>query len=455
MARGEVAENQRQRMQGAMVEAAAANGYGRTSVRQVVSLAGVSRRAFYEQFTNKQDCFLSTLDLVAARAAERVGQAYRSAGPDLEGRMRAALSTYAELVSSNPKSAHLVLIDAPAAGALGWGRLTRMLLKFERMLAASFAETPGATALPAGVVRGLVGGLHRIAYVRLRRQRTAEMTDLVEDMLRWTLALQSPAVEQLERKSAGASEQRAAATRFPRVAAGAGGRSASGPDGQDEERRNEQARLRILDSALEMAALEGYENLSPLRIVDHAGVSIDTFFSLFGDLEKCFMEALLRLALTVQAKVRHAGRDCEDWALTVPRALDALTAHFATHPTHGQMIATGAFEMGAAALDVDASLAEGIARQLLAGAPVSDSPIVVDAVAGAIWHTIYYHAVSRQMERLPAVADQLAYVVLAPALGAEQAAAAIVGSRVTQRGSQGTERLHRSGAPLGGHHVRV
>src|ERR1022692_2430921 len=43
----EVAENQRRRMYGAMIEAVAASGYGRTSVKQVVTLAGVSRRAFY------------------------------------------------------------------------------------------------------------------------------------------------------------------------------------------------------------------------------------------------------------------------------------------------------------------------------------------------------------------------------------------------------------------------
>jgi hypothetical protein len=40
----EVVRNQRRRMHGAMIEAVAENGYERTSVKQVVSLAGVSRR---------------------------------------------------------------------------------------------------------------------------------------------------------------------------------------------------------------------------------------------------------------------------------------------------------------------------------------------------------------------------------------------------------------------------
>ena len=40
----QVARNQRTRMHGAMIEAVAASGYERTSVKQVVGLAGVSRR---------------------------------------------------------------------------------------------------------------------------------------------------------------------------------------------------------------------------------------------------------------------------------------------------------------------------------------------------------------------------------------------------------------------------
>src|SRR5271154_4249744 len=62
--RGEVVLHQRARIHGAMVEAIARSGYDRTSVKQVIGLAGVSRRSFYEQFANKEACFLATCDLV-------------------------------------------------------------------------------------------------------------------------------------------------------------------------------------------------------------------------------------------------------------------------------------------------------------------------------------------------------------------------------------------------------
>ncbi|HEY2216171.1 MAG TPA: helix-turn-helix domain-containing protein, partial [Solirubrobacteraceae bacterium] len=85
----EVIRNQRTRMHGAMIEAVAANGYEGTSVKQVVSLAGVSRRSFYEQFANKQECFLATYDVIAGRGAGRVSAAYRAANGGVEDRMHA------------------------------------------------------------------------------------------------------------------------------------------------------------------------------------------------------------------------------------------------------------------------------------------------------------------------------------------------------------------------------
>src|SRR5271169_4817733 len=65
--RNEVVLNQRARIHGALIEAVAHDGYQGTSVKQVIELAGVSRRSFYEQFANKEDCFLLTFDLIVNR----------------------------------------------------------------------------------------------------------------------------------------------------------------------------------------------------------------------------------------------------------------------------------------------------------------------------------------------------------------------------------------------------
>src|SRR6185503_3919211 len=50
---------QRARMLEAVTRAVAAKGFARVTVSDVVGLAGVSRRTFYEEFTDKEDCFLA------------------------------------------------------------------------------------------------------------------------------------------------------------------------------------------------------------------------------------------------------------------------------------------------------------------------------------------------------------------------------------------------------------
>jgi AcrR family transcriptional regulator len=404
MGAAEVAEHQRRRMYGAMIEAVAANGYGRTSVKQVVTLAGVSRRAFYEQFANKQECFLATLDLIASRAMSHIASAYRATEGTLERRLSAAFATFAEVVKSNPKGARLMLVDAPSAGPAGWERLTETLTVFEERLRASFEHAPDAAPLPEPVARAIVGGLRRVTFVRLVESRTEEMPGLVEEMLRWTLVFRTAEPSPL------------------------GGRVRAVPS--EARIGMEDDRSRVLRSALELAALEGYGNLTPMRIADEAGVSIDTFFGLFDDMEACFLAALEKLGEEVREIVSDPRLASTQWPLAVRSSLDALMRYFAARPAYTQTIATGVFAMGQRAVDLSAALASEVAAKLTAGAPSPPlTGLAQEGIEGAIWHTIYCQTTDGSTGALPELSDYLAYVVLAPYLGAEQAARIVTEER--------------------------
>jgi AcrR family transcriptional regulator len=448
MGRGEVAENQRQRMLGAMVEAVAAHGYGGTSVKQVITLAGISRRAFYEQFSNKQECFLATLELLASRAAERVAAAYRSTEGGIEERMLAALTTLTELIATNPKSAQIAVLDTSAAGPSGWATHTKALLAFERALGHSFAHTPGATALPTPVVRGITGGLHMMVLTRLRQERSEELPGLAQAMLHWTLAFHDPAARHLQALDPRAKRAGFAVRSSKRSSEGQGSPRNVGGEAQSRRYGPEAERERLLESALEMIALEGYANLSPLRIVDRADASIDTFFGLFGDMEGCALVALAKLAeeirQTLSAIDRSSGRE---WPAAVRRALHSLMRHFAEHPSHAHMIATGAVEMGSSGIDLSLELAAEVARRLTTGAPSSATAgaCTEEAIAGAIWHTVYCHATCHETDRLETTADYLAYIAFAPYLGAEHAVKTLISEHAARGFARRGERGQRSG----------
>lgn len=402
----EVAENQRRRMYGAMIEAVAANGYGRTSVKQVVTLAGVSRRAFYEQFANKEECFLATLELIASQAMDHIAASYRSAEGPLEQRLGAALTTFAEVVRSNPKGSRLMLVDAPSAGPAGWERLTETLTVFEERLGMSFEHAPDAAALPEPVARAIVGGLRRATFVRLLEKRTEEMPGLVGNMLSWALVFRTAEPSPL------GARLRAAVPSEARL-------------GKEDDR------ARVLRSALELAALEGYGNLTPMRIADEAEVSIDTFFGLFDDMEACFLAAIEKLGEEVREIVSDPGLTTPEWAAAVRRSLDALMRYFAARPAYTQTIATGVFAMGRRAVNLGAELACEVAARLTAGAPNPPlTGLAQEGIEGAIWHTIYCQTTNGGTGALPELSDYLAYVVLAPFLGAEEAAQIVTEDRV-------------------------
>ncbi|HET8672858.1 MAG TPA: helix-turn-helix domain-containing protein, partial [Thermoleophilaceae bacterium] len=65
LTREEVFASQRGRMLDAMARAVAEKGYASTTVRDVIGRARVSRETFYEQFANKEKCFLAALDTAA------------------------------------------------------------------------------------------------------------------------------------------------------------------------------------------------------------------------------------------------------------------------------------------------------------------------------------------------------------------------------------------------------
>lgn len=91
-----MARHQRGRLEGAMIEAVSRNGYGDTTLQELVTLAGVSKATFYEHFESKQDCFLCAFDDIIDEAGRQVGLAFDGPG-NLEQRLLAALGRFTTL----------------------------------------------------------------------------------------------------------------------------------------------------------------------------------------------------------------------------------------------------------------------------------------------------------------------------------------------------------------------
>ncbi len=105
-----VAENQRQRLFGAMVASVAERGFASTRVADLVEISGVSLRSFYDLFADKRACFAAAVDSLTHSTIDLVLEAPRE--DDWEEDSKHRLQTIASLVEAQPAAARMCLVDA-------------------------------------------------------------------------------------------------------------------------------------------------------------------------------------------------------------------------------------------------------------------------------------------------------------------------------------------------------
>ena len=273
----QVARNQRGRLQGAMVESVARHGFTETTLRELVSLAGVSKSTFYEHFENKQECFLSTLDYIALEVARRTDHAFDRPG-DLRERMTAGVTTLLTVVAEEQAAASLVTVDSLTLGAAAVPHRERSAAHFQEQIGRVFEES-AAQPVTALTVRGIVAGIRNTAYNHLREGRGGELPAAAPAIVEWILCFDRPASEIVRSAAQAAARpsKRPPATTEP------------DPDLLDK-------RERIVRAATALAVERGYEALSIPGIAGAAGVSNQTFYDYFEGKQEAFLAGFERVA---------------------------------------------------------------------------------------------------------------------------------------------------------------
>jgi AcrR family transcriptional regulator len=192
LAREQVLESQRGRMLDAIAEAVAAKGYAATTVGDVVSGAGVSRKTFYEHFADKEECFLAAWDTGVELLLDAI-VASRDVGADPIARMRAGLRAYLGTLAAEPAFARSFLIEVVAAGPRAESRRAEVHARFAELLATlheqSRRDRPELPEVPAAVARAAVGAINELVSDYVRAGRTAQLLELEDTILYLELVL--------------------------------------------------------------------------------------------------------------------------------------------------------------------------------------------------------------------------------------------------------------------------
>jgi len=185
LAREQVSDIQRARMLAAMVEVAAERGAGNATVSHVVARSGVSRRTFYEQFADREECFLAAFDEAIQRIADRVVPAFEQPGRWRE-RIRAALVELLSFLDYDPGTGRLVVVETLGAGPRALERRGNVLAQIIAAVDGGRTEAKKGSAPPPLAAEGVVGGVFSLIHSRVLesdRQPLLELTGPLMGMI--------------------------------------------------------------------------------------------------------------------------------------------------------------------------------------------------------------------------------------------------------------------------------
>jgi AcrR family transcriptional regulator len=177
-----VRASQRERMLDAMAEAAAESSYARVAVADVIERAGVSRKTFYEHFSNKEECFLAAYDAGVAMVLDAIDAAV-AAAPNPYAAAAAGIDAYLETLCANPALAHAFFVEVLAAGPAALARRELVLERFTKQLEAIYAAAGAALevlpgAPPRYVFRAAVGAVNELVTMELLRHGPERLPEL-------------------------------------------------------------------------------------------------------------------------------------------------------------------------------------------------------------------------------------------------------------------------------------
>lgn len=406
MGREAVARHQRARIFGGMVESVYQRGYAATSVAHVIALAGVSRRAFYEQFSNKEECFLTTYEALGAGARKRVLRAWMSER-GWANRLYAALQAFLSEISHDPRPAYLVLIEAPGMGVRGNERTQVTLTAFERIVATGFSLSPDRIALPPLAPRAIVGGVRLVVSRRLRDRRERELAGLTDELLDWIGSYRSSSVARL--RTLGSTSPTPLPTRKSKFL----------------ERKDKRSLL--MDSLVQLSLDEGYLNIGDADIARHAGTTTESFHREFNAKDECLLAVVDEFAAEALDAVWSATRPCDSWPEAVQAGVRALVGFCAAHPGLVRLTFVDVFDSGNGVAERLSGLMDGFLKVMTRGVPDPQrAPAIAgEAILGAVWAILASYAPHDRLRYLPCLVDHLTYLILAPYIGPRAAVEAI------------------------------
>jgi AcrR family transcriptional regulator len=172
----------RQRILEGMLGAVGSVGYDATSVRTVLDRTGLYRQAFYDNFPDKDACYLDAFDFGMARLESTVLEA-ASGERTWRGRLRAGLAALLEALDEEPDVGRALVVEVHTAGGEALARRMEVLARIASFVDQARAEIADGDSPPSLASEGIVAGIHALIHSRLASGADGGFRDLLPEFM--------------------------------------------------------------------------------------------------------------------------------------------------------------------------------------------------------------------------------------------------------------------------------
>jgi AcrR family transcriptional regulator len=161
-----VTSSKRQAILDGMLEAVGAEGYENTSVRTVLDRTGVYRQAFYDNFADKDECYLQAYD-VGVQRVEALALAAAAEESGWTGQLRAGLGALLDFLDAEPDIGRALLVEVHAAGPEALAKRSAAMAHINLFLDQAREVAGQSESPPAIAGEGIAAGIHAVIHSRL------------------------------------------------------------------------------------------------------------------------------------------------------------------------------------------------------------------------------------------------------------------------------------------------
>lgn len=173
----------RARLLEAMSDALVEKSYASITIADIARLARVSKRTFYEEFDDKEACFLACFAAMSEIALQTLESA---ADPSLpwDEQVRNATRQYLAALEGRPELTRALMVEIQSAGPKALALRREVLARFSRTLQKlarrGRERTPTLRPLSPSMAMAIVGGMNELILLAVEEGRAHKLTELAD-----------------------------------------------------------------------------------------------------------------------------------------------------------------------------------------------------------------------------------------------------------------------------------